>query len=191
MTEKTDRRIAKSRRQIQTAFLTMLLRDGFDQIAVKAIAAEADISRKTFYLHYKDKYDLLDSIVKRQLEELERICEQKKETGFIEGVVIWFRYFEGHKEFFTALFLSESTVSFRKQLLGFIMEQFRKALAHTDPRVDREVVVNFLSNGVLGMVESYAINPANTGTQRMAEQVGALLEQTIRFVSLPDAPSGV
>nr|WP_249923534.1 TetR family transcriptional regulator [Paenibacillus odorifer] len=68
----------------------MLLEDRFDKITVKAITEKADISRKTFYLHYVDKYNLLDTIVNKQLEELGVICEQKKEKGFIEGTVIWF-----------------------------------------------------------------------------------------------------
>lgn len=33
------------------------------------------INKKTFYLHYLDKYHLLDTIVNKKLEELEEICE--------------------------------------------------------------------------------------------------------------------
>lgn len=78
MNNPIDRRIIKSQKVIQSTFLTMLLEDGFDKITVKAITEKADISRKTFYLHYVDKYDLLDTIVNKQLEELGVICEQKK-----------------------------------------------------------------------------------------------------------------
>ena len=55
-----DRRILKSQKAIQNAFLEMLLKDGFDMITIKELTEKADISRKTFYLHYVDKYDLLN-----------------------------------------------------------------------------------------------------------------------------------
>ena len=85
-----DRRILKSQKAIQNAFLEMLLKDGFDMITIKELTEKAYISRKTFYLHYVDKYDLLNAVVNKHLEELGIICEKKKEKGFVEGTVIWF-----------------------------------------------------------------------------------------------------
>lgn len=85
MSNQTDRRIVKSQNAIKSAFLLMLLEDGFDKITVKSITERADISRKTFYLHYVDKYDLLDSIVNKQLEELGVICEQKKRRALLKA----------------------------------------------------------------------------------------------------------
>lgn len=58
MEAKIDRRIAKTQNAIQSAFLEMLLKVGFDAITVKDITEKANISRKTFYLHYMDKFDL-------------------------------------------------------------------------------------------------------------------------------------
>ncbi|WP_212981769.1 TetR/AcrR family transcriptional regulator, partial [Bacillus paramobilis] len=58
--EKIDRRIIKSQNAIQSAFIEMLITDGFDKITVKNITEKANIGRKTFYLHYLDKYNLLD-----------------------------------------------------------------------------------------------------------------------------------
>lgn len=91
---KVDRRILKSQKAIQNAFCEMLLDIGFDAITVKAITQKADISRKTFYLHYSDKFDLLNAIVDKQLEELTAVCEKKREMGCTEGTVLWFRYFQ-------------------------------------------------------------------------------------------------
>lgn len=79
--------------------MEMLLKAGFDAVTVKDITERANISRKTFYLHYVDKYDLLNSIVSKHMEELTEICEGKKEKGSIKGTVIGFRYFEKHKRF--------------------------------------------------------------------------------------------
>lgn len=183
MDSKVDRRIIKSQKVIQSTFLKMLIKDGFDEITVKKITEEADISRKTFYLHYVDKYDLLDTMVNKQLEELEEICELKKEKGFIEGTVIWFNYFEENKAFFSALFESESTVSFRKQLLNFMMNQLSKKMDKINPEKDEEILLRFLSMAVLGIIESFLLNELNTSTEQIAKQVGELLAQNIALAS--------
>lgn len=175
MNTKIDRRILKSQKVIQSAFLEMLIKDGFDEITVKKITEKADISRKTFYLHYLDKYDLLDTLVSKKLEELEEICEQKKEKGYVEGTIIWFEYFEENKAFFSALFSSKSTVSFRERLLDFMMNQINEKISVVKPKIDSELLPRFLGMAVLGIIESFMLNEINSNTEKIAEEVGQLL----------------
>lgn len=80
-----DRRILKSQKAIQNAFLEMLLKDGFDMITIKELTEKADISRKTFYLHYVDKYDLLNAVVNKHLEELGSFVKRKKIRGLLKA----------------------------------------------------------------------------------------------------------
>lgn len=176
MNNKIDRRIIKSQKLIQSTFLSMLVKDGFDEITVKKITEQADISRKTFYLHYLDKYDLLDTIVNKQLEELKELCEQKKEKGFIEGTIIWFDYFEQNKAFFSALFASESTVSFRKRLLDFMMNELNKKISSEKKS---EILIKFLGMAVLGIIESFLLDELNSSTEEIAKEVGELLIHNI------------
>ena len=58
--------------------MTLLFEKDFDTISIKEITEFAQIGRKTFYLHYIDKYDLLDQIVSEKLIELEQISEAKR-----------------------------------------------------------------------------------------------------------------
>ena len=60
--KKTDIRIIKTRRAIQAAFLGLMKEKGFAAVTVKDIIRDAEINRSTFYAHYEDKYDLLESI---------------------------------------------------------------------------------------------------------------------------------
>ena len=164
-----DRRILKSQKAIQNAFLEMLLKDGFDMITIKELTEKADISRKTFYLHYVDKYDLLNVVVNKHLEE----------QGFVEGTVIWFRYFEERKAFFAALFATESTVAFRNRLLDFIMNQLNNKLEESSGKRNTEVLLKFMGMAVLGVVESFVLDQFHGGVEEIAAQVGELLEQII------------
>ncbi len=174
-----DRRIAKSEEAIQTTFLKMLMADGFDSITVKDLAEGANISRKTFYLHYVDKYDLLNGIVDEMLRQLAELCEKKKDKGFVEGTVLWFAYFEEHKPFFTALFATESTTTFRRRLLDFIMEQLNNKLEGVSDQKNTEVLRKFMATAVVGVVESYVLDQFQAGIGEISRQVGELLEQII------------
>lgn len=180
MDGKTDRRIAKSQMAIQNAFQEMLLERGFDTITVKDITDKANISRKTFYLHYVDKYDLLNTIVNNEMKELGRICEEKRDKGFVEGTVIWFQYFERRKPFFAALFATESTILFRHRLLDFMMNQLSIRLENVSPRKNTGFLQKFLGMAVLGVIESYVLNQFDMGTREIAEQVAELLEVNIQ-----------
>ena len=54
-----DRRVSRTRRSIDTAFLTLLKQRGYEAVGVSDIVREADVGRATFYEHYTSKDDLL------------------------------------------------------------------------------------------------------------------------------------
>lgn len=57
-----DLRIKRTQKSIKKAFFELIEKEGFDHISVKDITDLAMISRNTFYLHYSDKYDLLNKV---------------------------------------------------------------------------------------------------------------------------------
>ena len=58
----TDRRIAKTRKAIYTAFLELLNSKGYQATTVQDIIDRADVGRSTFYSHYESKELLLDEL---------------------------------------------------------------------------------------------------------------------------------
>ena len=56
-----DRRVSRTRRSIDTAFLALLKQRGYEAVGVSDIVREADVGRATFYEHYTSKDDLLRS----------------------------------------------------------------------------------------------------------------------------------
>ena len=74
MNEQTlDRRVRKTRAQLRKCLSTLLETKKVQNITVKELAQMADINRGTFYLHYKDVYDLLDNIQRDLLKAFESI----------------------------------------------------------------------------------------------------------------------
>ena len=87
------------RGQVLKGIYDLTFEKDFDTISIKEITEFAQIGRKTFYLHYIDKYDLLDQIVSEKLIELEQISEAKKSLGIQEGTQLWFEFFENNRTF--------------------------------------------------------------------------------------------
>jgi AcrR family transcriptional regulator len=56
---KTDRRVQRTRHAMRSALLELIKEKGYDSISVEEITQRANLGRATFYLHYKDKEDLL------------------------------------------------------------------------------------------------------------------------------------
>lgn len=60
--KKTDPRIKKTKKAIFNAFITLRAEKPLSKISVKELADLAFINKATFYLHYKDIYDLSDTL---------------------------------------------------------------------------------------------------------------------------------
>jgi AcrR family transcriptional regulator len=54
-----DSRSDRTRAALVGAFVTLMFRDGFENISVQGIAAEAGMARSTFYEHFSGKEDVL------------------------------------------------------------------------------------------------------------------------------------
>ena len=76
-----DRRFARTEKAIVEAFLRLAEERDLSKITVTALAREADIDRKTFYLHYGTVDAVADALLK---QEAERIVEVLREESFFE-----------------------------------------------------------------------------------------------------------
>ncbi|MEI0737332.1 TetR/AcrR family transcriptional regulator [Paenibacillus sp. JTLBN-2024] len=68
MNESTDRRVVRTKAVIRDALTALIEEKGFEALTVKDITARANINRGTFYLHYRDKYDLLEQSEQELIE---------------------------------------------------------------------------------------------------------------------------
>lgn len=67
-TPREDRRTRYTKGVIHAAFFELLREKGFSATTVTDICKRAEINRGTFYLHYVDKYALLDEVIDEALD---------------------------------------------------------------------------------------------------------------------------
>jgi AcrR family transcriptional regulator len=63
--KKEDRRTARTRSALMSAFVELMLTRGFPEVSVEGIVARANVGRSTFYLHFRSKDDILKQSLAR------------------------------------------------------------------------------------------------------------------------------
>lgn len=72
-----QKRQTNTKEDIKHALMTLLTEKGFDAITVSDLTRYAKINRGTFYLHYLDKFDLVDQLVREVFKLI---------LGHLEGI---------------------------------------------------------------------------------------------------------
>src|SRR5689334_20908002 len=67
---KDDPRSKRTRRLLQDAFTDLMSTKKFNEISVQDITARAEVNRATFYAHFEDKYELLNSRIRDSFQNL-------------------------------------------------------------------------------------------------------------------------
>lgn len=69
-TRPLDRRIQRTRPLLQEALFHLIVKHGYECITIADITEHANLGRTTFYLHYRDKEDLLQESINVLLHDL-------------------------------------------------------------------------------------------------------------------------
>ncbi|MCO7125496.1 TetR/AcrR family transcriptional regulator [Sporolactobacillus shoreicorticis] len=181
----TDLRVLKTRAAIQSHFLGLLLQKNFNEITVKDIASAAKIGRGTFYLHYEDKYNLLETVVKEGLAETvgkfrphEYFTDDKVVPTRIVGFALTiFQHFKKNDRFFRAMLFNEGIPMFRHRMQSLFLAKFRKEIqqVHLPPQkadpLMLEILPIFISSAMIGLVSWWFENQMRISDREMAERI--------------------
>ncbi|MFC0214803.1 TetR/AcrR family transcriptional regulator [Paenibacillus chartarius] len=180
---KTDRRIVKTQESLRKAVIELMTEKTFDEITIRDIADRANVNRGTIYLHYQDKYDLLDQLIETHINELGEMDKWACERDWSDALIPYFEYFEKNYLFFSTMLASKGTASsFRTRLLASFIEGFkgeidRESGKNTD--LCEEVLLQYAGNAYVGVIEWWIRNGMPYPPQVIAKQVGALLGRSL------------
>ncbi|RRG18084.1 TetR/AcrR family transcriptional regulator [Weissella viridescens] len=166
-----DKRGRKTLKNIETAFNTLLLAKTFDDITVTDICHEADISRKTFYTYYDDKFELIDQLANSALDELDQLSHGDPDMTNQERIYTWLTYIQAHQRLFYILFTNESSYSFRLKFTQYLLESLNKHGAF--PINDTNL--QFYAHGALGVVEGFVNGAIKSDIATIAANLQTLI----------------
>ncbi|MCW3791581.1 TetR/AcrR family transcriptional regulator [Paenibacillus sp. LS1] len=177
---KVDRRILKTQEALKKALIELMAEKNFDDITIQDLSDQANVSRGTIYLHYADKYDLLDNLIETHINELAVRCASVADLDFVTGSIVWTEYFESNYNFFSTMLASKGAPFFRNRFLEFLVEEFKDEVDNTQGKnegLNNELVVQFVASSYVGVVEWWFTNERPVTHQVLAEQLGTLLER--------------
>lgn len=178
-----DKMNFQTKKKIQQSFLSILKGKEFTKISIKDITDSACINRGTFYLHYLDKYDLLEKVEEELLEGLRihiaaidseykvEMVEQLQVAGFSMEV---FRYIEQHVDQFIVLLSKYNTSGFHLRLKNFFIEQFEEnyhssEMSSIDPTIPTDYLSAFAASAILGLIEQWLTRQQRETPEEVAE----------------------
>ncbi len=154
-----DRRIQRTRHMLSDALFALIGERGYEAITVQDITERANIGRATFYLHYKDKEELLSASLKQLVNELTQYVEPNSEspTTYKTLSVRVFQHIAQHHTLYRAL-LGESgppIISIRmKRYLAVLIQSYviTPLLARGKAVVDPELLAAHAAGSLLALL---------------------------------------
>lgn len=83
---RADRRVQKTQDLLHGALASLIHEKSYDAIVVKEILARANVGRSTFYTHFRDKNELLDSGIRDVLRASETTASMRS-TGSADWIL--------------------------------------------------------------------------------------------------------
>jgi len=184
---KTDPRVIRTRQLLRDALISLIQERGFETIKTQDITTRATLNRATFYLHYRDKNDLLIKSMYDLLEELETavgtppVIDSQVTMDFaIKPLVAIFEHFAQHARFYRVMLCEVGVPSIIDELQHYIEHVALQWMGQlqSNPKlrlVEAEMVIKFVSTAYIGVVKWWLENDMSYSSERMANQFMVLV----------------
>ena len=187
MEAKTDLRVLKTRRAIQSAFLELIEEKPVNKITVTELAARAEISKGTFYLHYLDIFHLYGQLVEQTAEKIAGSFDPypalfQDPEAFVRTFM--FAQVEPMGEALSRgerALLYERNIQFCSGYPQCFLEAFQAQIYRVGkltPCVENDMKLHFLLTGILSLIVRY--RPLAAGDQDRMQFMVEFLSNVIR-----------
>jgi AcrR family transcriptional regulator len=181
---KMDRRTRRTRQLLRDSLLALILEQGYDAVTVEEITERADLGRTTFYLHYKDKEDLL-------MKSIEAISnELLAQISNTPPILLVFRHAGENAVLYRIILRGEGArraTVWLQELISSAARNFLEMRAaqenlETRPSVPVEIFSNYFAGSLLGLVTWWLESNMPYPPEEMAEMFQKLFFQGARQV---------
>jgi AcrR family transcriptional regulator len=206
---RVDRRILRTKKALRTALLELIEEKGYDGISVEEITQRANLGRATFYLHYKDKEDLLlEEFVEMAQERVKVLTEipfsewqageRADEKQPLAPLVKVFEHAAEHEALYRVLLHGEGMKRLEQSIRALVAQSIAEiALAErrsrpllAEPPIPLELIAAYFSGALLSSLAWWLDAPARVSPVEMAGLFQRLLFLGVREASTPQQPGG-
>jgi AcrR family transcriptional regulator len=183
--KKLDPRVIRTRQLLREALVAVILEKGYDATSIQDITDRAGLRRATFYLHYKDKDELLLHMLRDTLDELMHQMEAHSPAAFTpetqrsEDEMV-FRHVQERADLYRAVLSGQGAAEITRGIRDFVATRIRENCARKYPGVEMslamplDVVANYLAAVKLNMVIWWLDRGMPYSPEQMAEMCARL-----------------
>ena len=154
--QQIDRRVRRTRQALQDALISLILEKGYDTVTIEEITDRADLGRTTFYLHFRDKEELLlqavesivEDFIEKHIMDLEReltpeLTAESLRINLDERILFYvFEHARENADLYKVMLRGEGSSKTTERMRLLISEEAIKRLQH-HPAVELKVPLNF------------------------------------------------
>ncbi len=175
-----DRRKIRSDREIRKVFLELLKKKKLEHITVAELTREADIGRATFYLHYKDVYDLFEKMELELFFSLKEIFARREDEDIsrllLRRVTETIEYIEDNIDYVRVFFAGKESIL---RLEQYCSKQFLLEFYPNEKTNYGVVEVDFVAWGFVGVIKNWILG--NIVAEKK-ELINILMHVLARFI---------
>jgi len=158
-----SQRVTETKERIRDAFFDLYATKKIARISIKEITEIAQLNRGTFYVYYKDIYDLLEKTEDERIEELIEkikdlivmILRDQNISPFLPPVEFYQRY----SKFLRVLFGVNGDPNFVFKIKAIIKKTLRELFKKENiPHVENmEYVMEYISSAQIGIISYWLV----------------------------------
>lgn len=161
MGERLDPRVIRTRKMLQDALIDLIGEKGYEAVSVRDITERAGLNRATFYLHYHDKPDMLQSLLDDTYTELiERALppiNQRPDIA-LTNVVMLFEHIAERAAFYRVLLGDDGPGAFRVRVRDYLQTSIHQRIEQLvaedyAPPVPLGLTLRFLAESYVGVIQ--------------------------------------
>ena len=181
--KKEDRRVRRTKKLLTQALTQLLQEKQINEITVKELTDLADMNRGTFYLYYKDVFDMLEKIEDGLFEALDQIVslhEHDDVTHQTKPILLdLFRFIEENQEMCRVLLSPHGDMNFLHRLNEVVREKCLRMWPNEEEKKDVtfEYHYSFVVYGCVGVFRAWLNSQCQEPAEKMAEMADAMIRR--------------
>lgn len=186
----SDLRIIKNNAAIQKAFRDLINEKKIKDINVSEIVKKAQISRRTFYAHYSDKYQLMHELLLQKLDmEKSQIDLVISNGDIVDEKVLYnallfsLKHFDNHAEIYAELIELNSISVYNSKVCLYFVEMTKKYMMAMlkdkgeNAKIDWELFSKFYAFGCIDL----ALDWVKSGKERDIDDLALQMTHIIMY----------
>jgi AcrR family transcriptional regulator len=190
-----DHRTRVTRMLLRSAFMTLLKEKPIENITIRQLCDLAGLNRGTFYVYYRDIYDMRSKIEQEMFDEFKQamapLLDTASQTSSKDYILGIFNCLRSNADLCTVTLGKYGDKAFMLRLMDlgrdYYFQSYRKHFEHVGAQ-DLEYYYAFASAGCIGMLHKWlddGMPLADTQIARLTE--GFLFHGAAYFAAIKDA----